>query len=319
MIWLPNWRVAAVEVIVLSPGFDIMLCPRLELRAVLRACVLATVLGILSPACDAGPHPPDAQTAVSTRTAELSVRFDVGADSTATVSVLGFRATTAGPDEPDALGIVDPRSAAAPDQGCQLRDADEASSALTARGSSIDLEELSGVGVGLAPTDPLLRPFPRLYPDVAGVVGGVVAEAGPQALATLPDHLSVYSADSELPIADLGIPSPPKLLAINGAAPVAGARIDGSSGLSLSLGSGAGALVELRPFGATVSVACSVPANASTDAIVVVPRALLAHLGHALSIEVARRSQTRDPLLVGGTRTRVSVEVRSALAVELRP
>jgi hypothetical protein len=285
--------------------------------------------GLFTTACDGGAHAPDAQTAVSATSAELSVRFDVAVDRAPTVSVLGFRAATAGPDGEDVLGLVDPLSAAAPDQGCALRDVDEATSALVARGSSIDLEELNGVGVGFGPGDatlPLVRPFPRVFPDVAGVVGGVVAEAGPLPLSALPEHVTLYSADSELAIAELAVPALPRLISINGTAPIAGARVETAAGLALSLNAAAGAVIELRPFGATVAVTCTVPSNASTEAIVVIPRALLVHLlatrsrnprGVAASIEVARRVQVREPLAAGGAR--VSIEVRSALALELRP
>jgi hypothetical protein len=299
-----------------------------RLRAEIRARPLAALVaaGLIAAGCDGGAHAPDAQTPISASSAELSVRFDVAADKPPTVSVLGFRAATAGPDGEDVLGLVDPLSAAAPDQGCVLRDVDEATSALVARGSSIDLEELSGVGVGFGPTDPLVRPFPRVFPDVAGVVGGVVAESGPQPLGGLPERVSLYSADAELAIAELTVPALPRLGAVNGIAPTPGARVETSGGLTLTLGGAAGALVELRPFGATVAVSCAVPSNASTEAIVVVPRALLAHLLHtragvpggvATSVEVARRVQIREPLTAGGAR--VSVEVRSALALELRP
>lgn len=294
-----------------------------DLRARAAAAVLAA--GVLATACDGGPHPPDAQAAVSVASAELSVRFDVAEGKPPTVSVLGFRAATAGPEAPDVLGLVDPLSAAAPDQGCVLRDVDEATSALVARGSSVDLEELTGVGVGFGPGDPLVRPFPRVFPDVAGVVGGVVAESAPQPLELLPEHLAIYGADAELPVAELPVPALPRLLAANGAAPVAGMRIDAVEGLSLSLAGAAGALVELRPFGATVAVTCAVPTNASTESVVNVPRALLVHLPHAraaawgvpVSIEVARRVHARAPLAPVGAR--VSVEIRSAVAAELRP
>jgi hypothetical protein len=304
-----------------------MLCLRAEIRA--RALAALVVAGWLTAGCDGGGHAPDAQTTISATTAELSIRFDVTGDKPPTVSVLGFRAATAGPDGEDVLGLVDPLSAAAPDQGCVLRDVDEAASALGARGSSIDLEELSGVGVGFGPADPvvpLVRPFPRVFPDVAGVVGGVVAEAGPQSLAAMPEYVTLYSADSELAIAELAVPALPRLSTVNGIVPTVGGRVETTSGLALSLAAAAGAIVELRPFGATVAVTCSVPTNASTEAIVVIPRALLVHLlaarpsatsAVAASIEVARRVQIREPLAAGGAR--VSIEVRAALALELRP
>lgn len=297
-------------------------------KLVLRARALAALFaaGLLATACDAGQRPPDAQAVVSISSAELAVRFEVAEGKPPTVSVLGFRASTIAPDAlPDVLGLVDPLSAAAPDQGCALRDVDQATSALGARGSSIDLEELSGVGVGFGPGDPLVRPFPRLFPDVAGVVGGVVAEAAPQPLELLPDRLDVYGAGSELPLAELTVPGLPRLLAVNGAAPIGGMRVDAAEGLSLSLGAAAGSLVELRPYGSTVAVTCAVPSNASTESVVTVPHALLVHLPQArggswgvpVSIEVARRVRARAPIAPMGAR--VSVEIRSALAAELRP
>ena len=294
-------------------------------RALLVCAAPAVCLAL---GCDGGGHMPDAQTQPAAYSAELSVRFEVSADRPTTISVLGFRAAAAGP-ETDVLGLVDPLAAAAPDQGCVLRDVDLANRALATRGSSVDLEELGGVGVGLGAGAPstVIRTFPRVYPDVAGVVGGVVGEAAPQPITSLPDHVSLISPDSELPVAELAVPALPKLLAINGSAPVAGARVDTSGGLTLSLGAAGGSFVELRPFGATVVVSCAVPTNASTEAVVSVPRALLAHLrapdaaanggNVGLSVELARRTRVREPLVTAGTR--VSVEVRSTLAVELRP
>lgn len=295
---------------------------RAELRALAAAVLAAASLAF---GCDGETRAPEAAVRVSVPSAELSVRFDVTEGRPPSVSVLGFRASAAGPNAPDVLGLVDPLWAAAPDQGCALHDVDQAASALGARGESVDLEELSGVGVGFGPGEPLVRPFPRVFPDVAGVVGGVVAEAAPQALAALPDRVNIFGAESELPVADLAVPALPRLLAANGAAPSAGMHIDASEGLALSLGNAAGALVELRPFGATVAVSCAVPANASTESLITIPRALLVHLprsrgrgrGVPVSIEVARRVRAREPLTASGAR--VSVEVRSAIAAELRP
>src|SRR6185369_15326995 len=101
--------------------------------------------------------------------------------------------TAPGGAPPDVLGTVDPLAAAGPDQGCALRDVDATTSALGARGAAIELEEMTGIGVGLGNGEALLRPFPRLFPDVATVVGGVVAEVGPQTLGALPEHVSLYS------------------------------------------------------------------------------------------------------------------------------
>jgi hypothetical protein len=295
----------------------------------LDVCLTLAVCGAL-PAfgCDGGGHVPDANTQPAAYSAELSVRFEVSPDRPSTVSVLSFRAAAAGP-EADVLGLVDPLAAAAPDQGCVLRDVDLANRALATRGGSVDLEELGGVGVGLGGAgSPLtiVRAFPRVYPDVAGVVGGVVGEATPQPITTLPEHISVVSADSELPLGELPVPALPKLLAINGSAPSAGQRVDTNGGLTLSLGAAGGSLIELRPYGATVVVSCAVPTNASTESVITVPRTMLAHLrpadanaatGVAVSVEVARRVQARQPLVAANAR--VSVEVRSTLAVELRP
>jgi hypothetical protein len=219
------------------------------------------------------------------------------------------------------LGLVDPLAADAPDQGCLLRDTDVIINRLGVRGGSIDLQELPGVAVSVSAGTDLLRAFPRVYPDVAGVVSGVVAEGG-QRLGAIPDRVSLHTTDADLPIAELAVPSLPTLLALNGSAPAAGARVDAMDGLTITLGAPAGALVELRPFGATVAISCSVPNNASTEASLTIPRSLLAHMSRGgaavpVSIEVARRQRVRTP--IGSAGTRVSLEVRSTLAVELHP
>ena len=125
----------------------------------------------------------------------------------------------------------------------------------------------------------MIRTFPRVYPDVAGVVGGVVGEASPQPITSLPEHVSSISPDSELPVAEL---------AGAGAAQAAGdqrlgarrrhARRRERRASRLSLAAAGGSFIELRPFGATVVVSCAVPSNASTESVVSIPRALLAHL-----------------------------------------
>ena len=124
------------------------------------------------------------------------------------------------------------------------------------------------------------------------------------------------------------MPALPKLLAINGSAPAAGMRVDASGGLTLSLAAAGGSFIELRPFGATVVVSCAVPSQRVDGSRRQRParaarpparaRRRPANGGNVgLSVEVARRVRVREPLVTAGTR--VSVEVRSTLAVELRP
>jgi hypothetical protein len=313
-------------------------------------------LALLAGACGDGAPTMDAMAAASTESAEISIRFDVSAGKPTTAEVLAFRATTAtttttatafaGPTvgalpdwQPDVLGIVDPLAAEAPDQGCALRDLDLATKTLALRGGSIDLQEMTGIGVGMGAAAPsaglggekLLRPFPRLYPDVATVVGGVVAESGPEDVGALPDRITLYSSESELPVVELGVPTAPRVVAINGAAIAPGLRVDARDGLAVTVAGAAGGQIELRPFGATVASTCTIPANATGEAVVALPRAFVAHLlAHlqpaagaapgapfAVSLEVVRRAHLRQGL--AGADARVSVEVRSATTVELRP
>jgi hypothetical protein len=351
----------------LDTGLDIDL-PRL-VRGVTARAVSAAVPFVLVglSACGDAARPVDAQTAPSTQSAEISIRFDVSAGHPSTVQVLAFRATTTttttttttgastaalsggsnGPVDwhPDVLGIVDPLAAAAPEQGCALRDIDLATTAVVLRGGSIELQELTGIGVGmtagtgegLAATEMLLRPFPRLYPDVATVVGGVVGETGPHALSALPDHVTLFTAESELPVANVPVPAAPRMVSFNGVALDNGGvtanggasipQIDAHDGVSVTVAGGAGGRIEVRPFGATIAAACAIPPSAPAEAVVTLPRAFIAQLARAMggpsgapfaaSIEIARRTILRPSL--GAEGARVSVEVRSAATVELRP
>jgi hypothetical protein len=277
--------------------------------------------------------------APAAESAEVSIRFDTSAGKPPTVEVMAFRASTSTEPtsasspagwQPDVLGLVDPLAAAAPEQGCALRDIDLAATTLKLRGGSIELREMTGIGVGVAGlpgAETVVRAFPRLYPDVANVVGGVVAEAPPQPLATLPDHVTLYTAESELPAADMQVPSPPRLVGLNGSAPDIGARIDAQNGVAITVAGGAGGRIELRPYGATIAAACTIPANAGPETVVTIPRVFIAQIARvmgiapgapfAASLEVARRHHLLQSL--GGVDSRVSVEVRSAASVELRP
>ena len=136
-------------------------------------------------ACDSGARPPDAQAAVSLMSAELR-----SGSMWPTANSRPFRCSASAPPPPvqtrPTCSGWSIRFGRRPRWGWALRDADEATSALVARGKSIDLEEFSGVGVGLGPGEPLMRLDTRVFPDVAGVVGGVVAEAAPQPLDSSP-------------------------------------------------------------------------------------------------------------------------------------
>ncbi|HVU50235.1 MAG TPA: hypothetical protein VHL80_06095 [Polyangia bacterium] len=306
------------------------------------ALSLAGALALAS--CGEPPRTVDAQAAPTAESAEVSIRFDVSPGRPSTVQVLAFRATTTSTVQasgvpvdwhPDVLGIVDPLAASAPEQGCALGDIDLATTAVMLRGGSIELQELTGVGVGLGAAgegvpaaETLLRPFPRLYPDVATIVGGVVAETGPQPLGALPERVTLFTADSELPVANLAVPAAPRMLALNGAALDQAPQIDARDGVAVTIAGGAGGRIELRPFGATIAAACAIPATAPAEAVVTIPRAFIAGLARSMggpsgapfaaSIELARRVSLRpSPTSTSGAR--ISVEVRSATAVELRP
>lgn len=305
----------------------------------LAAAALALALG----ACGAPPPAVDAQAAQATESAEIAIRFEVSAGKPKTAQVLAFRATTTVPGgtgwHPDVLGIVDPLAASSPEQGCALRDIDLAATTLMLRGGSIELQEMTGIGVGVGNVEvggeTLLRPFPRLYPDVATIVGGVVAEAGPTPLTALPEHVTLFTAESELPVADVAVPSAPRIVGINGglldpaAADLGVLRLEAQDALGVTVAGGAGGRVELRPFGATIAAVCTIPAAATGEAFISIPRPLVAQLmratgaplGSAIpaSFEVARRTHIIQGLGASSTYARVSVEVRSATTVELRP
>jgi len=160
-------------------------------RRAARRLAAALLLGAAGLACDGTPRAIDASTAPSARTSAVAVRLDATNDKQPTLSALAFRAAFSGVASTEVLGLVDPLSTASPARDCQLRDLDSGAAALAARGDGIELEELAGVGVQLAEMPNAIHPSPRLYPDVAPAIGGVVSEAGPVALGAWPAQLRI--------------------------------------------------------------------------------------------------------------------------------
>jgi len=304
-----------------------------------------------SAGCDSEQRARDASAPPSLQTSEVSVRFDVSPQKAPVMSVLAFHATVAGVLQRDVLGIVDPLAAAAPERDCELRDLDLSANALVAQGGSIELQELGGIGLmlgtpdltglaagapptssagGVATAGTIIRAFPRLFPDVATVVGGVVGEAGPLQLGGLPDRIGLLTPASELPLEELAVPAAPRITSINGAPLVAGARVDGHDGLTIGVAGDAGTIVELRPFGATVAISCAVPASSAGESTLTVPRALVARLSGAVNPSAAAPGKALPASLDALSRARVrvapfaatnhlSIEVRASTAVELAP
>ncbi len=316
-------------------------------------------------ACDGAIPSVDASTPVSARTSAVSLRIDVSPQSPASLpdslpaslSVLAFRAVFSGMAAAEILGMVDPLAADAPLHDCQVRDVDQAAAALVARGDAIELEELAGIGVSVAGDNAVeIRPSPRLYPDLAATIGGVVGEAGPLGLSSVPQEVRVRggmtvvpspnpSRDSSrnlsgdlagdlsgdgLDLAVVGVPATGWIKTVNGSVPRDGMLIPISADLNLNLTPTevTETSIELRPFGATVALTCVVPSN-SVPASGQIPftvsrQALDALVSAARATPGAPIAAALDLVRRSGKQmplsaTRVSLEVRTSTFVELRP
>ena len=302
-------------------------------RSWFGALAFGVVLG--AAACDGTPAAIDASSGPSGRASAVSVRLDVQADKPASLTLLAFKAALAGVAPSEVLGLVDPLSATYPTRDCELRDADRAADALVSRGSSIELEELTGVAVGLetggVTSD--LRSSPRIFPDVAAAIGGVVTQAGPVSLARVPERLRVslgppIAPDAQTAVA-LSVPAAGWVTALNGTPPRTGVPLATSADLRIdATGAGLGGAettIEIRPFGGTVALVCALPADTATTTTLLVPRPLLAALlaasrvtpgaSTAAALDLVRRVDERLP----SSDSHVTVEVRTSTLVELRP
>lgn len=296
-------------------------------------------------ACDGGTRAIDAATPVESRAAQIELRIDVVPDKPASLTVLAYGAVFSGISGREVLGLVDPLAGAGasrPAGECELRDLDRASAELALHGDAIELRELKGIAVASVGDGAaeLVRLSPRMFPDIAASIGGVVAEGGPVRLFQFPPRLQInQSAPSTDPAAvALPLPAPAWLKQINGLAAASGATIQVGNDLKLTL-TVAGkdvTSVELRPFGATVALACAVPlggvSNAGADGPVGaselafgISRQMLSGLVTAAggapgapiaaALDVVRRTESA----MAPSGTDVALEIRTSTLVELRP
>ena len=272
----------------------------------------------LAAGCD-GNARKDPTAPVSQRVAEVSVRIDMPNSGAPAVSVLAFRADVTEISAADVLGVVDPLTAPAPETTCELRDVSGTARNLRAAGGSVDLQELGGVAVTLDAAA-AIKPAPRVYPPLGEVVGGVIAEAGPMDIDSVPSALSVDvpGADDKPVTANLSVAGVPRVFDQNQAPLTNTSHLDAAGNLVLLVAGPAKTFLEIRPYGAPVALAC--PAGAG--GWVVVPHAMLARLvASAGGVPVAFEAVWRDSrvLIADGQPTRVSVETRSSAVVELHP
>lgn len=269
--------------------------------------------------CDTGNHGKDASAVTSQRLSQVSVRLDLPSGGAPAVSVLAFRAESTDVASSDVLGAVDPLVAPAPSEACELRDVAGAARNLRAQGGTVNLEELGGVALQIAP-EQSLRPAPRVYPPMADVVGGVIAEAGPVDLEQVPDSLTlaVPVQSNDKATLRLSLPREPVVLDSSEAPLDTHASMSMKGDLVLRVAGPARTFLEIRPFGAPTAIACAT----SSGGWVVVPHDLLVKLvasaGHApVSFEAVWRDSRL--LQAGSEPTWVSFEARSSAVLELRP
>jgi hypothetical protein len=281
--------------------------------------VFALSAFLLGTGCDTGTHAKDASPITSQRLSQVSIRLDYPSGGAAAVSVLAFRAEAIDMPASDALGAVDPLVVPAPESACELRDVAGTARALRAQGGMLNLQEFGGVSLQVA-DDEALRPAPRVYPPLADVVGGVIAEAGPLDLGSVPESftLAIPSGAEKHAMVRLAVPAAPTITDATSAPLDARTNMNMKGDLLLRVSGPPRTFLEIRPFGAPSAIACAVTAGGW----VVVPHDLLAKLvataGRApVSFEAVWRESRL--LQAGSEATRVSFEARSSAVLELRP
>ena len=289
-------------------------------RGVLVGLLLAAGL-----ACESGSHGKDASPASSQRLAQVSVRLDLPSGGAPSVSVLAFRAEAIDMSTSDVLGAVDPLVSPAPESACELRDVAGTARMVRAQGGTLNLQELGGVALQVAQGEQgdkaeSLRPAPRVYPPLADVVSGVIAEGGPLDLGQIPETLTlvVPTKGDQRATLKLALPGAPSVSDSSDSPLDAHAPMSMKGDLVLRVSGPPRTFLEIRPFGAPAAIACAV----STGGWVVVPHDLLAKLvASAGRAPVSFEAVWRESRLVqaGSETTRVSFEARSSAVLELRP
>jgi hypothetical protein len=284
--------------------------PRAKLTTLLVGAALA--LG-----CESGNHGKDASPSSSQRIAQVSVRLDLARGGTSSLSVLAFRADANDVAAGEVLGAVDPLVAPAPDLGCELRDVTGTARKIRAQGGSVDLQELSGVS--LFAGEQRVRPVPRVYPPLAGVVGGVIAEAGPLDLAQVPESvdLLVPGQGGDATIRAL-LPTTLSVADRSDNPLDTGMHLTIKDDLVLHVFGPPRTILEVRPFGAPSAITCAV----SSGGWAVVPHDLLVKLEASAGLApVSFEAVWRENRLVpaGNEVVRVSIEARSSAVLELHP
>jgi hypothetical protein len=291
-------------------------------------------------ACDITPRGRDAADPSGQRIAEVAVRLDAPNGGTPSVSVVAFRATVTGVSPEEVLPAVDPLVAQPPEGACALRDVAGGARALGAQGGRVELEALHNLTLELGTTSvdgetlelvggSVLRPSPRVYPNLASVVGGVIAEAGPIDLLDSPNLLSLGDGGARV-----AVPALPRIENADGSLLPAKPSFSASRDLVLSVTGPARTFVELRPFVATWALACPVtphPGGAANEYRLVVPAAELARLAslrvpvkieavarESLVAQLGSASSTAPPTASAST-VRLTLEVRSSAVVDLQP
>jgi hypothetical protein len=277
---------------------------------VLTGCAILSLAG-----CDpSNGGRRDASAPPSQRVSEVSVRIDMPAGGAPAISVLAFRATATNLEAGQVLAVVDPLVAPAPER-CEIRDVAAASRRLREVGGVIELEELGSVALALDDAPQTIRPAPRVYPQLASAVGGVVAEAGPVDLLAPPRFITVALPEGESPVR-MEVSPMPRLLDAAGAPLTVSPRLEPTGELALNVNGPPRSFIEIRPYGASQALACPVGAGGR----LVVARDLLERVvptgGH---VPVYVEAIWRDSRLVPtpGSTARLSLEMRSSTVLEL--